>query len=154
MTGPSPFGPQGQNPPGPPPGVRGDYRLGEIDAGERKNFGRQEVYIFRAPWLLLISGAIMFVSCVFLVFKLAEQWIADSSARDFNMELGLTVLAVGFGLALMILTLRTHRIGRIGLTGWAVLALITLLGELWPVGVGALIILVLIWLPPSSRWIF
>lgn len=141
-------------PASPPPGVAGDYRYGEVAAGGRKNLRRQEVSPLRAPWPLVIAGALVALSSIFLVYRLTDRWINDPAARDFTAGTGLIIIGVVVGVAAAVLTLRTHQLGRIALTVWSIVALISLIGQLWPVGIAAIAVLVLIWLPASSKWIF
>lgn len=152
----SPFsaGRHGPNPAGPPAGVNHDYRYGEVTTSSPTTLRRQEVSPLRAPWPLLIAGALVVFSCVIMVYWLSDQWISDPSAREFTAGTSMIILGVALGPALTVLMLRTHRVGRLGLTAWGVVALLSLIGELWPVGIAALVALVLMWLPASSKWIF
>lgn len=151
----SPFGDPGPtNVPDQGPAPTRDYCTGDIDAGHTRTLARTQVSVFRAPWTLLSAALLALAACVLMTYWLTNLWLTDPDA-EFTVGTGVLVGAVLLGVLFPILALRTYNSGRIGLTVWAVGALVSLLhAELWPVALLATGAAVLAWLPPSSRWLF
>ncbi|QDZ43191.1 hypothetical protein [Corynebacterium sp. sy039] len=141
-----------------------DYRFGstqstypeqEYVGAVGSNHIRGRVNIFHAPWALLIATALTLLHFIYLFFLLGNRFFFDVQyAHDFDIHIGLSIIALIFAATCAIFMLSGYQWGRIGLSIWSVLSLFFLIDDrLWIGGIIGIIALVLIWLPSNKGWL-